>query len=115
MLTVVTGMALQPNVCTLCGSNPNNDDGTAKKAIFAEGVDIDWGNSVYICWECGELIADLMGRATRRGFDELELKHEALLTAHAELEEAHERQEALVEKIREGSAAQKTLKSAAAA
>lgn len=115
MFQLTDGMPLQPNVCLTCGGTPTNDDGTPKKAIFAEGVDVDWGNSVYICWECSELIADLVGRATRSGFDALEARHEALLEAHAELEVAHERQEALIDKIREGSAAQKTLKASAAA
>lgn len=115
MFQLTTGMPLQPNVCLTCGATPTNDDGTYKQAVFAEGIDVNWGDSVYICWECSELIADLVGRATRRGFDELTAKYETLLEAHAELEAEHERQEALVEKIREGSAAQKTLKSSAAA
>ena len=109
------GMPEQPNCCLTCGGTPSNDDGTQKPAIYADGVDVDWGNSVYICWDCGELIADLMGRATRGGFDDLTEKYEELKAQHEELLEEHEKQEALIEKIREGSAAQKTLKTKAAA
>jgi|SRR5450755_2614311 len=109
-LCLTTGMPLQPCTCLLCGTTPMEDDGTLKRAIFAEGVDVDWGNSVYICWECGELIADLVGRVTRFGFDALTEKYEALKEVHADLVTRHEQQEVLVDKIREGGAAQRALK-----
>ena len=115
MFKVTVGMPEQPNACVHCGACPSNDDGTYKQAIFSDGVDIDWGNSVYTCWDCAELIADLVGRATRGGFDELTAKYEALLEAHAELEINYERQEALIDKIRQGAAATKTLREKSAA
>lgn len=111
----VSAMTEQPNCCTLCGSTPTDNDGQLKPAIFASGVDVDWGNAVYICWECGEIISDLMGRATRFGFDELEGKYNALKAEHDELLEEYETQEGLLDKIREGNTAQKTIRAKARA
>lgn len=114
MLKMVEGMPLQPYTCLTCGQGPTDNDGNVQKVIFAEGVDIDWGNSVYICYECGELMADLMGRATRWGFDELTQKYEKVKAEYDELLDEHEKQEVLLDKIREGNAAQKQIRSKAA-
>jgi hypothetical protein len=85
------------------------------QAVFAEGVDVDWGNSVYICWECSNLIADLMGRVPREFSDKTEAKLEATEVELGELQEKYEAQEALIQKIRDGGAAQKTLRDKKAA
>lgn len=110
-LTRVQGMPLLPHTCILCGQGPTDNEGNQQTVIFAEGVDVDWGNSVYICGECGEIIADLMGRVTREGFDHLTDSFETLQVAHADLLVEHEQQEELLDKIREGSAAQRTVRS----
>lgn len=110
-LVVVKGMELSPNACVLCGSNPGDENtGEPKKAIFAEGVDIDWGNSVYICWECGNVIADIVGRSTKEGFDKLEADNEELQEKYDELLERYEADHELVERIRSGNDAIKKVK-----
>lgn len=108
----VQGMPLMPHTCLLCGQGPTSNDGATRDVIFAEGVDVDWGNSVYICWECAELIADLVKRVTREGFDKLEATHEALTTEHAELLGKYTEQEETLDTIRRGSAAVKKVKAA---
>jgi hypothetical protein len=104
----------QPQCCAGCGGNPVDFEGYQRQALWCEGVDIDWGNMLYLCWECGEVIADLVGRATRGGFDELEAKHNALLEEHARLEREHEELMETVETIRSGAAARRKLKAASA-
>ena len=111
-LTRVKGMELQPNCCTICGGNPIDDDGDQREAIFAEGVDIDWGNSLYICWDCANIIASLVGRATKEGFDRLEVENEELQDKYDKLLEEHEEQQELVDKIRAGAKARKNLTAA---
>jgi hypothetical protein len=109
MITRVPVMDLQPGCCAHCGQTPTNDDGTYKEALFTEGVDIDWGNALYTCWDCGEIIADLMGRATRGGFDDMQKELEALKVQYEALLERHEEQQVLVDKVREGVTAKKEL------
>lgn len=110
-LTRVKGMELLPHTCILCGQGPTDNDGNQQTVIFAEGVDVDWGNAVYICGECGEIIADLMGRVTREGFDRLTTSNEELQDKYNILLVEHDAQEELLDKIREGSAAQRTVRS----
>ncbi|MDE2107004.1 MAG: hypothetical protein KGL39_57890 [Patescibacteria group bacterium] len=109
-MKVIKGMPEPPNACVVCGSNPNGDDGLPCDAIFAPGVDIDWGGSLYICWECGNIIANLVGRTTREGYDKLETKYFQLKEKYEELERAHEKAEVLLNKIREGARAQREVK-----
>lgn len=111
----ITGMPLLPHTCTLCGQGPTDNDGNQRDVIFAEGIDIDWGNSVYICWECSELIADLVGRVTREGFDRLEEDNAELQEKYDTLLGEHQEQEALLDKIREGNKAQKRIREKATA
>jgi hypothetical protein len=112
-LEIVQGMELQPNTCLLCSNNPVDEmTGDQKKAIFAGGVDVDWGNSVYICWECGHLIADLVGRSTKEGFDKVVAEKDELQAQYNELLEKYEEEHELVEKIRAGNEAIKKVKAA---
>jgi hypothetical protein len=103
-------MSEVPNCCVVCGGNPVDFEGTQRQALWAEGVDIDWGGSLYLCWECGEIVADLMGRATREGFDKLTQKYEALQEEHTALVEEHEEQQKEIDKIREGVAASRRIR-----
>jgi hypothetical protein len=104
-------MELPPYTCVCCGGGPTDNDGNQRECIFAEGVDIDWGNSVYICWDCTQLIADLAGRTTKEGFDRLQSAFEELQGEHEQLLSQFTEQEGLLDKIREGSAAQKEVRS----
>lgn len=62
MTWVITdGMPLPPGVCVGCGGNKQGDDGEPMEAAFAEGVDINWGDSVFICQSCGAILAKLFG------------------------------------------------------
>lgn len=109
----VQGMEHPPQACAACGGNPADYEGRQQDAYWAEGVDIDWGAMLYICSECADVIADLHGRVTREGFDNLQEKYEALLKEHEELKAEHEEQGELVRQVREGAAARKRLKEAA--
>lgn len=110
-LEVVKGMELPPQACVLCANNPVDEiTGEQMPVIFAPGVDVDWGGSVYICWSCTNIIADLAGRVTTAGFDALTEKHDALVTEHEALEEKYEKDTKLVRQIRDGQAAVKSVK-----
>jgi len=107
-LQLVTGMPLVPHACVLCGNNPVDENtGEQFEHVFAPGVDVDWGSSVYVCHECCEIISDLKGRSTRAGFDKLSEKYEVLKDAHEALKKEHEKAKALLTRIRDGKAAVK--------
>lgn len=109
-LTLVDGMELSPGACAMCAGNPVDVDGHQRQAIFAEGVDIDFGNALYVCMDCAHIIADLIDRVPQDGYDAMEKKHQALLEAHAKLEAEHEETLDIVEQIRAGAAASKKLR-----
>jgi len=107
----VTGMELTPQACVLCGSNPVDEtSGQQQDCIFAPGVDVDWGSSVYICKSCVEIMADLFDRVTVEGFDKLTAKYETLKEEHEKLLEKYDRDQVLIERIRDGAAATATVK-----
>lgn len=105
-LELVKGMELIPQACVLCANNPVDEiTGEQQEHIFAPGVDVNWGDSVYICNSCGHIIADLLGRTTVEGFDRLEAENEGLKKAYAKLEEKHEKAKAFIERIKDGGKA----------
>jgi hypothetical protein len=107
-LEKVKGMALIPHACVLCANNPVEEQtGEQQEAIFAPGVDVNWGDSVYICKSCVEIMADLFGRVTVEGFDKLTEKYETLREDHEALKKQHECAKALLDRIKDGKAALK--------
>ena len=112
-LALVQGMENTPNACAICAGNPIDEDGSQRPAIFAEGVDIDWGNSLYICLDCANIIASLVHRPDGEYVEQLEAKHEALMEAHVTLEREHEELQGELDKIREGSSALKRVRETA--
>lgn len=110
-LVLVEGMPDTPGVCALCAGNPIDEiTNEQQQAIFAEGVDIDWGNSLYICLSCAHIIANLIDRATQEGFDKLQDKYEKLYLEHEELQTEHDEMKEVVATIRAGAAASKKLR-----
>lgn len=111
-LEVVRGMKLPPNHCVLCSNNPADEiTGEQLQAIFAPGVDVNWGDSVYICWGCTEIIADLAGRVTVEGFDKLNKKYQDLTEAYNTLVGEHNKAKSLIERIQDGQKAVKEARS----
>lgn len=100
-------------VCTACGQAPRNQEtDDFLPAYTADGVDVDWGNNLYICYKCMDSLVQLHGsmppeeaekKETR--VENLENEVEALKT---QLEEQGERIEAMLR----GAKARKELKEA---
>lgn len=64
-LALVNGATLPPGTCMFCASNPRDDEGNSLPFVEAVGMDINWGETPYICWTCCGLIADLVDRPDR--------------------------------------------------
>lgn len=110
-LVLVEGMPDTPGVCALCAGNPIDEiTNEQQQAIFAEGVDIDWGNSLYICLSCAHIIANLIDRATQEGFDKLAAEREDLKEQLDNLQAEYDEMKEVVATIRAGAAASKKLR-----
>lgn len=106
LLEVTQGMPLIPHSCILCANNPVDETtGQQQEAIFAPGVDVNFGDSVYICAACADIISDLRGRVPKRSFEELEKLHKDLIEANESLQEKYDRAEGLLKRIKDGKKA----------
>lgn len=60
----VPHMHLKPYKCVGCGGTPRDDEVEGRpnlQAYFCEGVDIDWGNSLFLCGNCVRVLGELRG------------------------------------------------------
>ena len=64
-LELVGGPDKPPATCMFCATNPRGDDGMNLPMVEAVGMDINWGETPYVCWTCCDLIADLVDRPDR--------------------------------------------------
>lgn len=77
----VPAMNLKPYRCSACGSTPRDDaTGDNLPAFFREGVDINWGDSLYICDTCARIISELYGAIPPEEAVELQNENESLRT-----------------------------------
>lgn len=105
-----TGMPLTPHACVLCANNPVDEiTGEQQDCIFAPGVDVDWGGSVYICWNCAGIIADLVERVPREEHDELKAGFEGLAADHELLQEKYDKAVDKLGRIAQGRRAEREL------
>lgn len=61
---VVPAMHLKPYRCIACGSTPrdtSHPDRPNLQAYFREGVDVNFGDSVFLCEECVKVLGQLRG------------------------------------------------------
>lgn len=106
---LVTGMPLVPNACIACGQNPSDVEGNKKEALFAGGVDVGWGESVYICASCQNVIVQLVTGLTIE--EVMGLKKE-LATSRREYQEekkAHDKLQKRVKSMLKGARAKEKV------
>jgi hypothetical protein len=94
---------------------PSDDEGEPYPAAFAGGVDIDWGNALYVCRTCARVIGKLFGMMTPEGSEQLRGDYDKLSEEHAELMEEHEALKDKVRRMTDGARARKEAKKAVAA
>jgi hypothetical protein len=100
----------QSPVCTACGQAPRDVDGNLLPAYNAVGVDVDWGNHLFLCARCAEIVAELHGCSTAeetfRASKQLKLKDQQI----SELETKLAKQQELIDRVTAGAKARKELK-----
>lgn len=111
MRWVRTTMKLKPYCCAACGSTPQKEDGSgAEDAAFREGVDINWGDSLYICKSCAKVIGELFGMMIPDDVTALKRENKELGKQLEGAQEKLDKQEKLLDRVREGSKAQKEIR-----
>jgi hypothetical protein len=104
------GMPLQPNCCIACGSTPIDDEGVPDAAAWATGIDVNWGDSVYLCRTCVRVAAGLFGMMTDDEAEKMREELQGLREEHSELEREHAKLSAFVGRMRDGAQAKKQAK-----
>lgn len=89
-------MTENPGICFNCGCS--SEDGKPLGAVTFDGVDINWGDTPYLCENCVNVMADLFDRPSAEDFKELKTKLALLAgelrerrAAEAEVEEAQKK------------------------
>lgn len=84
-MRLVERMTQNPPVCLHCGSgNVEDHAGQIPRAIDLER-EVNWGDSTYLCENCGLLVAGLLDCITRDQYQELERTISSLKTERHEL------------------------------
>lgn len=109
-LVVKPTMENSPGVCTLCACTPTEVDGDQKPCIHAEGVDVNWGDDVYICAECVEVICDLWDRPSEEQVSKVRSEIKFLRKQVKRKDQEIAEKDELLRKIREGTKAIKQVK-----
>src|SRR5690606_30614845 len=107
-IDLVSVMKKAPGRCGICNTTPM-ENGQPVKAIDTN-VDVDWGNNFYICIECANVIADLLGRVDEADHTDLVIKHKDLLMSHRTLRRRFKEQEDKLTTILRGRATESSLK-----
>lgn len=110
--TKVTGMPLTPHACVACGQNPSDVEGNFDTALFAEGVDVDWGNSVYLCSSCQNVIVELITGYTIEQVAELDDKLKSSRKEFNDEKKAHDKLKKRVKTMLKGARAKEKVSNA---
>lgn len=108
----VDAMRLQPYKCIACGSTPRDDSVEGKpnlEAYFCEGVDYDWGKSLYLCGNCVRVLGQLRGMIDVAEAEKLKTKLKAKQEAFTELQGDHEELQTRVARMLDGVRAKKEV------
>lgn len=96
-IDLVDAMTKPPGRCGICNTTPTSE-GAPLPAIDTN-VDVDWGNNLYICIECCNVIADLMGRVEVETHEELRNAYDELKGSHKNLRQKFRQKEDDLQKV----------------
>lgn len=108
----VPAMHLKPYRCLACGSTPRDDEVEGRpnmQAYFCEGVDMNYGDSVFLCGNCVRVLGELRGMVSVKDHERLKKAHEELKYTHGELKEELTELRARVERMLDGVKAKKQI------
>jgi hypothetical protein len=91
--------------CICCHTNPTDDEGTPLPMIEAEGVDVNYGDNLYICQVCAGLLGKMVGQEDSEKVQALERGLKKLRTQVKTETTRREKAESLLARIKDGKAA----------
>lgn len=107
----VTGMKLKPYCCIACGSTPVDEDGP-RQAYFCEAVDVNWGDSLYLCESCVRVLGELAGMLSLDDSKDLKRNLESSKQREDELKEELATLQGRVDRMLDGVRAKKEVQKA---
>lgn len=108
-IDLVEVMRKAPGRCGICNTTPNDTEGRPLPAIDTN-VDVDWGNNLYICDECADVICDLKGRVDKDTHDKLQCAYEELEKAQSRLRDKYKTLETRFQAVIAGKKAERAHK-----
>ena len=96
--------------CLICGCVPTNDqepNNPPFPMVWAEGMDVNWGQDVLLCKDCCGVIADLWGRVDAEKHEDVVDELADLKIEHEAITEKYEKQKERLNKVLEGARARK--------
>src|SRR4051812_24624321 len=111
----VVGMKLKPYNCIACGCTPTNEEdpnGGPADAYFAEGVDVNWGDSVYLCGTCVRILGELRGMVDTDKVEKVQAENKKLKKLLESEEAKHEALKEKVSRMVDGAKAKREAKAA---
>lgn len=110
-MRLVDQMTENPGHCVACGGNPIDIDGNPQIAVDLD-VDVNWGDSAYLCVECINLIADLIERPSKKKIQKIVDQNKFLSRRNKEIAKELEDAQKLIARIKDGQAAIREVKEA---
>jgi hypothetical protein len=111
----VEAMSEQPGTCFHCGGSPTVDDEIQHPIIEFQGIDINWGDTPYLCAECVGILCDLVGRVTVKEHEDVVGERDQLSEKLQGEQEAHQALQERVNRMLDGAKARREAKEAAVA
>lgn len=108
----VKGMKLKPNCCVACGSTGEMTEEGPPDAYFAEAVDINWGDSLYLCESCVRVLGELAGMASEYDYTRLKNKAEKMKKEVGQLTKERDELQNKIHRMVDGARARKEAKEA---
>ena len=109
-IEVQKGMALIPHACVNCGSTGQQGEDGPPESIFFGGVDINWGDSLYLCMGCAQVVAQLVGFHTPAEYDKVARQNKKLSQQVEKLTVERDNLEGRMNRMLDGARARKEAK-----
>lgn len=113
--SVRPAMHLKPYRCIACGSTPRDTAHPNRPQLqcyFAEGIDVNFGDSVFLCEECVKVLGQLRGMVDVEEHEKVVKKRDELVKELRELKMAYDEQEGRIDRMLDGVRAKKEVTTA---
>lgn len=114
-IIAVETMSEQPGTCMACGNSGLVDGEIQHPIVEMQGIDINWGDTPYLCAECVNVVCDLAERVTQKDHEDVIAERDHLSEQLTQLQEEHQSLQNRVTRMLDGRKAIKEQKEAVGA